>query len=173
MDKKSLIYIGKSLRTHNIKGEIIIKNENINIDINNVDVFFVDIDSCLVPFYINSIKYRDTKSLIVSFDKIDSPQDAAFLIDKDYYVFKKYTKNNISTSNLFLEIEGYNVIDTELGNIGIVIDILDIPGNTLLKVLFNEKEILIPLAEDIIIEINHNKKNILVKTPSGLIDLYL
>lgn len=171
MDKKTCFNIGKAVKTHNIKGETIIAIKNINIDFDNVDVFFVDINSCLVPFFVDSLKIRDTKSIIVSFDKIDSPEKAMLLIDKDFYILEKYI-NFDSNSNYFNDIEGYTVTDTNLGYIGVASDIVDIPGNTLLKVNANEKEILIPLIDDFIIEINHNVKSILVKTPTGLIDLY-
>ncbi len=93
------------------------------------------------------------------------------LIDKDFYILEKYI-NVDSNSNYFDDIEGYTVTDSNLGYIGVVSDIMDIPGNNLLKIMDDEKEILIPLTEEFIIEINHNVKSILVKTPTGLIDLY-
>ena len=71
------------------------------------------------------------------------------------------------------EIIGYEVEDQNKGTIGTVVGVVDLKSNPLLIVDFNEKEILIPLVEELIVHVDRDSKRIKVNTPEGLIDLYL
>jgi 16S rRNA processing protein RimM len=66
---------------------------------------------------------------------------------------------------------GFEVIDSELGIIGKMTGLLDIPTNPIIQVSWNKKEVLIPLNENIVTGIDQKQKQILVTTPPGLLDL--
>jgi 16S rRNA processing protein RimM len=40
-------------------------------------------------------------------------------------------------------------------------------------VSFNEKEILIPLVDEVILKVDRKKKELHIRAPEGLIDIYL
>jgi len=80
--------------------------------------------------------------------------------------------NEENEQELF-ELKGFTVFDTKHGNIGIIENIIDIQQNPLMEILFHGKEILIPLQDDFIISIDKKKKELHVKTPEGLIELFL
>jgi 16S rRNA processing protein RimM len=71
------------------------------------------------------------------------------------------------------EIKGFNVIDEVSGNIGIIENIIDHSGNALFVIINNGKEILIPITDEIIKKVDRLKKTIEVKTPEGLIEIYI
>jgi 16S rRNA processing protein RimM len=69
------------------------------------------------------------------------------------------------------DLSGYKVIDIRDGFIGRTTGILEIPGNDLLRVEYREREILLPIQESIILEINPDKKLIRVDLPDGFLQI--
>ena len=66
---------------------------------------------------------------------------------------------------------GYTFIDEELGLIGKIEQILSLPGHFTALIMHDEKEVLIPLHESLIVRINKEKKELVFNLPSGLLNL--
>ena len=73
----------------------------------------------------------------------------------------------------FHEIIGFNVVDEEKGNIGKIREIYDNMTQPIMAIDFGEKEILIPLIDEVIKQVDRQNKTIHIKAPQGLIDIYL
>ena len=71
------------------------------------------------------------------------------------------------------EIIGYSVEDENKGSIGTVVNVVDLKSNPLIVIDFKEKEILIPLVEELIVHVDQDSKRMKINAPEGLIDLYL
>ena len=63
------------------------------------------------------------------------------------------------------------VVATNGEKIGIVEDLLPIPGNDLLVVSGKKDQILIPFNKDICVRIDLERREIIVDPPEGLLDL--
>jgi len=57
--------------------------------------------------------------------------------------------------------------------IGIITEVLEYPHQAVLSINFRNKEILIPITDEIIVNVDRDKKHLYTNTPEGLIDLYL
>jgi 16S rRNA processing protein RimM len=68
-------------------------------------------------------------------------------------------------------MKGYNVIDNNANHIGMIDSIINYNQNHLLRIFQDKKEILVPWVEDIIISINHKKKEVRISVPEGLLDI--
>ena len=62
------------------------------------------------------------------------------------------------------------MIDKSDNSYGDVINVLHFPANDVLTVFWNEKEYLIPIIDDIILDVSHNSKQIIIDPISGLFD---
>ena len=71
------------------------------------------------------------------------------------------------------EVVDFIVVDDERGELGKVHEIIEYPTQSLIQIIRDDKEILIPIHDDIIKEVDRAGKKIYVKTPEGLIDMYL
>ena len=71
------------------------------------------------------------------------------------------------------EVVDFLVIDEEKGELGKVQEIIEYPTQSLIQIIINGKEVLIPIHDDIIQNVDREGKKILVKAPNGLIDMYL
>tara|TARA_B100000029_G_scaffold516813_1_gene634866 strand:- start:43478 stop:43987 length:510 start_codon:yes stop_codon:yes gene_type:complete len=83
-----------------------------------------------------------------------SEEDIATLPDDSYYVF---------------EIEGCSVFSTEGELIGIVKEVISMPANDVLVVRMSKGEAMIPVAKNIIVEINPEDSKIIINLIPGLI----
>ncbi len=174
MDKDNCFYLGTILKAHGVFGELVLKVEIDFFDllIDELESVFVEIDEQLVPFFISEIDYVNEDTAIVLFD--DFVGNKA----KEFIGCSVFLPNNLLPGNNSLKpdlahIKGYQVIDSNLGDIGIVNDILQYSFNYIMQVMKGSNEILIPASEEIINEINDEKKIIRVTTPEGLIDIYI
>ena len=71
------------------------------------------------------------------------------------------------------EIIGYKVVDSNYGPIGSIEKVNDKPTQSIFVIKYKERQILIPINEEIIKEIDRKNKSIYISAPNGLIDLYL
>jgi len=68
---------------------------------------------------------------------------------------------------------GFQVFDVNYGAIGTITHINDNSSQPLFEIMHEGKEILIPLHDNFLKEVNRKEKKIIVETPEGLIDLYM
>jgi 16S rRNA processing protein RimM len=66
---------------------------------------------------------------------------------------------------------GYTLIDEEIGLVGKIEQILSLPGHFTALIMHDEKEVLIPLHESLIVSINKEKKELVFNLPTGLLNL--
>ncbi|GAL73522.1 16S rRNA processing protein RimM [Nonlabens ulvanivorans] len=73
----------------------------------------------------------------------------------------------------FHEIINYKMVDVNYGEVGIITGVNDTTSQALFEVEQNGIEILIPMNDDFIKEVNRETQTITVETPDGLIEMYL
>ena len=135
--------------------------------------FFVDVDAQLVPFRYLQIREANKQGVLIRFADYSSPEEAAFFNGKDLYAPEKTILNEKKSALVEDELIGVQVVDTTHGDLGNVIRIEGSRTQTVLVILKGVKEILIPLAEDLVEEYDPDSRLLTVSTPPGLIDMYL
>ena len=71
------------------------------------------------------------------------------------------------------EILGYLVMDANFGEVGKIEDVIKNPMQSVFVVMHHDKEVLIPAIDEIIINIDKEKRIVNIMAPDGLIDLYI
>jgi 16S rRNA processing protein RimM len=71
------------------------------------------------------------------------------------------------------EIIGFTLLDKVHGNIGEITAVNDSVSQALFIAKKGDKELLIPITDQIITKVDRENKTIEVSTPDGLVDLYL
>jgi 16S rRNA processing protein RimM len=132
---------------------------------------FVEIDGLLVPFFLNEFRPSSSESVIVTIDDILSENKAKFLIQRDVFVRPDRIRRKRKPVNDLPDLKGYEVNDEEKGYIGIAGEIEDIANNPLLHATDGDKKFLIPLHQDIVLDIDDKNRVIRIKAPEGLFDL--
>ena len=166
-----LVSIGELIKPHGIKGELKIllfneeskslKNDQIVFLKNRKDNFFkYKIENVIYSMKKNRIKFFEIDSIdsadklrgyILSIPRSDFPE----LENEEYYLN---------------DLIGYTLLDKTNNNYGCVNDIFHFPANDVLSVSLNDKEYLIPIIDDVILNIDHNSRLIIINPISGLFD---
>lgn len=168
MNTEEIGYISK---THGLKGHVILRlNELINIDEEAIKSVFLELNGSQVPYFIEECRPNNT-GYIVKLETIDSIDTSKKLIGKKAFALTDFILENSESLNEFI---GYTIIDSRLGNIGIITDIDEKTDNPIVKVIHSTGvEIILPFNDDFIIEIDDDQKTIQFESPEGLIEMYL
>jgi non-canonical purine NTP pyrophosphatase (RdgB/HAM1 family) len=109
-------------------------------------------------------------------DKANRDKLIEELKDKDKKAYFICSLVLYKPDNTYINVEGKTygtIIDEEKGELGKVQEIIEYPTQSLIQVLINGKEVLIPIHDDIIKNVDREGKKIFIKAPNGLIDMYL
>ena len=166
-----LIPLAEILKPHGIKGElkILFFNDNSKSLKNGSVVFLKDSNSNYYEYKVENIMYSRKKNRVKFFD-IDSIDDAdklrGFILNIQREDLPKLSKDEYYLNDLI----DYHLIDKSDNNYGSVRDVLHFPANDVLVVYLNNKEYLIPIIDDVILNINHQLKKIIINPIIGLFD---
>ena len=146
------------------------------LDVDDISVYtkmkfvYLDINKRLVKYNIASLRLHGNK-FVVSFKGI-SAEESNLLIGRDMYLPLDMLPKLSGNQFYFHEVIGFEVIDEQKGNIGTIKEIID-NVQPIMITDFEGKEVLIPMIDEVIQKVDREKKNIRIKAPEGLIDIYL
>jgi 16S rRNA processing protein RimM len=165
--------IGVLSRLHGVHGEaLFIAGNKLSKDFNKTEWVFIIVDGLPVPFFISEIRIKTESTALLKLEGIEKAEDMDEFIGLEVCLPSKKLRKSKEKA-LPGDIKGYKVIDEKHGEIGIAEAVINYQENYLLQIFNNKKEILVPIAEDILKEIDDKKKCIFINAPEGLIELYL
>jgi 16S rRNA processing protein RimM len=104
---------------------------------------------------------------------VNTAEDAAVYTGREMYLPLDSLPPLKGKKFYYHEVKGFTVIDTVHGRIGTLVKVMDLPRQSLLQIAFNDKEILVPLVDEVIVKVDRKKKELHIHAPEGLIDIYL
>jgi 16S rRNA processing protein RimM len=171
LHKDNLIEIGKVIKPHGIHGEMSFTYTVDIFEVDDLPFFIFEIDGILVPFKVSEYRIRSDSTGFLTLEGIESEDEARAFDGLAIYVNQSVLATD-EHLNLSLEyFVGFHLIDVLQGKVGAITDIDRSTANVLYVVEKGDGELLIPVADDYIREINHDLKEIVVKLPEGLLDL--
>ena len=108
----------------------------------------------------------------MKFEDVNDEASARKLAGLRLYIEEHHLEEEIPAFNLE-QLTGYSVTDEHYGSLGEIVGVEEYPGQMVAKCIVREKEVLFPLSEDFILEIDEENKTLAVKLPDGLLDIYL
>ncbi|MFZ4546286.1 MAG: ribosome maturation factor RimM [Bacteroidales bacterium] len=174
MKQDELFLLGKIVRTFGSKGELVFQvDSELLSQIKKLESVFLKINENLVPFFIELLQPRPKNQALVKLMDIETAEDASPLAGCEIYIPLEIVPKQKGSKLFSQDIEGYSVIDANRGNSGLVSKIIEMPQQFLLSIDLNGKEILVPIVDEIVKNIDHKAKTIYIEAPEGLIELYL
>lgn len=174
MKKEDCFYLGKIVKKYSFKGEVLAKLDTDEPELyENLDSILINLRNNLVPFFIESSQLHKSELLRIKFEDVDTEGDADALIKSELYLPLDLLPELDEDKFYFHEIIGFTIKDQNFGLVGTIKSINDSTAQSLFEIDRDGKEVLIPMNDEFIIEVDKTNKTILVNTPEGLIDLYL
>ena len=168
LKKEDFVYYGKFLKPHGTKGEIGLEGDSIVLG-DDCDFVACDIDGILVPFFFETLRTKNSDTLIVKIERLDSAEEVRCLTNREAYIPKEWTSQSEVLSWGYFK--GFIAIDEELGELGEIVDVDDSTMNTLFVIDNDGEEILVPAQEEMIAGIDNDNKEIYFNLPEGLVSL--
>lgn len=171
--KSNCVKVGFVQKPHGIHGELVIRfQEEFYETMEESPTLFLEIDQLLVPYFISEdgLRFKSGESVIAKLDWIDTDKKAKDLCGFSVFVGQEDViefEDEMSPHSLV----GYQLFGEELGLIGIINEVHDFAGNLLLSVVYQGKEAMIPLNEDLIVRLDEEKREIELQIAEGLFNL--
>ncbi len=173
MARDDFYYLGKVLKTFGNKGQVMV-----NLDVDDPEDYlemesvFLDLEGERVPFFIETLELKNKRKAIIRFQDVTTLEDAEVYIGREMYLPVSILPPLKGDQFYFHEVIGFKVLDSRHGDIGILVNILPLPHQSLLQITKGKREILIPLVDEIIQQVDRNTKTIFITAPEGLIEIY-
>lgn len=165
------VYAGRLFKSFGKEGFLKCElEESLHDSIASAGYLLVAKDGETIPFFIQKM---DATEGNIQFFEASSPEKAREISNSELYLLEKHIgtiKQNVAKkpSPVFV---GYVLCDQNSVKIGVILDVIVLPMQIFASLEYNDKEVLIPLHEDLIIDIDPSKKEVMVEIAEGLLDL--
>jgi 16S rRNA processing protein RimM len=174
MRKDECFYLGKIAKKFSFKGEVLVYLDTDEPELyENMESVFVEFNKNLVPYFIESSSLHKNDFLRVQFEDVDSEEEADQLLGCAVYLPLSMLPKLEGNQFYFHEVIGFEIEDKRLGVFGIIQSINDTTAQPLFEVLNGEVELLIPMIDQFLVEIDRKNKKVVMDLPEGLIEMYL
>ena len=174
MRKEDCFYLGRIVKKHSFKGEVVIKLDTDEPEMyEKMESVFVNLGNNLIPFFIKKSLLQKGNQLRVRFENIDTEDDADSILKAGIYLPLTMLPRLSGKKFYFHEIIGFKVEDNKHGDIGIITGVNDTTSQPLFEIVFGEIQMLIPMLDEFILKVDRENKTMFLKTPEGLVDMYL
>ena len=174
MSKENYFQLGTISRTYSFKGLVIL-----HIDADDPSPYYklehilIYLHGQYIPYFVEKASVHKKNQLKIKLEGIESESEAQIILKKNVFLPADLLPKLNDQQFYYHEIASFMVIDAEKKeSIGKIINVIDHPGNTLLEVAVDNKEVLIPLNDKTFDHINKSTKQISIFIPEGLLDLY-
>lgn len=169
MIKREDVYkIGRLGKAHGVKGEVSFQFTDDIFDSVDAEYLVLDVDGILVPFFMEEYRFRNDSVCLVKFCDVDTQQRAQELTGCDVYFPRALAEEAEETPSLS-SLVGFKIVNVPDGStIGTIAAIDDSTQNILFEL---EDGTLIPASDELIENIDVNKKEIIMNIPEGLLDI--
>ena len=173
-----LIPLGTAIKTHGLRGALAVELHDDDIDPEALQHVVMQLDGIFVPFRISGLRPRGSHSVLLTLDGVDTAESAGEYTGHDIYALRRELPetttdddDNQQEEGLYAEdLEGFTLISAQGGLIGSITAVDTTTINTLLHVHTAEgHDILIPLAEEWIHDIDASARTISMDVPTQLL----
>ena len=158
--------IGQVLKSNGRDGELLVGFTGIapeEIDLE--EPVFIEFDGLPVPFYFESFTQRGNTRALVRLTGVHNLTDADELAGALLYAEDDLYEDEEE------DLTGWTVLDADGTRVGTVSAHEDIPGNPCIWVETGHGECLLPLHEELILDVDAKEKTLRMEIPEGLLDL--
>ncbi|MDO5656224.1 MAG: ribosome maturation factor RimM [Flavobacteriaceae bacterium] len=164
-------FLGTITKAHGYKGEL-----NVQLDTDdpqayqNLESVFIEKNGLLVPFFLKSARLHRTNHLRIFIEDFDDPES---LIGRALYLPLSTLPPLQGNKFYYHEVVGFLVLTKEGEEVGIITHVRDSQVQDLFEIKAKDgREILIPVIDDWIVEVNRKEKSIKVNLPDGLLEVF-
>lgn len=168
---EDLIPIGQIVKPHGIHGEMAFEFTSDVFDREKIPFFIFQLDGIFVPFRVAGYRLRSASTALLQLRGITTADKARSFNGLTIYVGSQYLETMDDEEVEVQYFEGFELVDLHHGSIGRVSEVDQTTENALFIIPKGDDELLIPVGDAYIVNIDHDKRIITVDLPEGLLEL--
>jgi 16S rRNA processing protein RimM len=172
-----LLPLGTIGKSHGFKGEFSLILENPELtdpEKLKASFIFLVLEGLPVPFFVEDVREK-SGVVILKIETVDSESQARKLNGIKVKMEMQRTMAGVSVreEQEWTGLRGYLVHDASYGELGPILEVQEYPMQYIAKCMVDGKEVLFPLHEEMILDIDDEGRRIETELPDGLLDVYL
>lgn len=165
--QEELIHIGRIHRTHGTNGELQCRMLSTLWEDNDATFIILNVDAIFVPFRVTDWRTKGSEDVLLTLQGVCSEERAARFIGCEAYMLRSDVSADTDEPFDPESLIGYTVHDQSHGYIGKITAVDTSTLNTLVQL---DSELLLPLHEDFVCEVDAEAKRLNLRLPEGLIE---
>lgn len=176
--KQEYISIGRTHKAHGLSGELKVSIEPRYLeDFLKNERVFLDYKGVRIPYFIADV--RGKGEMIVQFEEVTDRDAAIMLQSKELFLrpqdLLKEEEREFEIEEeetlQYAHLQGFMIEDAHVGEIGEIREVLEMPQQEMALVLYQGREVLIPLNERFVVKIDKQAKRVMTDLPEGLLEM--
>lgn len=167
----NLVQIARVLKSNGTDGELVLGFRGISPeDISLKEPVFIEFDGLPVPFFIESFSIKGTSKALVRLCDVECAEDALEVEGREVFAAESFLPEAQYEEGDYSFLIGWTLADAKKGTaVGAISGFLDIPSNPCLEVrLLSGASAVVPLADELISEVDEKGKVLTMNIPEGL-----
>lgn len=173
MKKEDCYRLGQIRKPHGYKGDL-----TAFLDVDNpseyleLDIVFCEQGTALIPWAIESIELKNKGLVKLKLEGIDDEATAKAMNGIALWLPATLLDEADDNDAYLHELIGYAVTDRSFGPLGTVAEVIEHPGNTLLKLTGTGPEKMVPYQAAFIKKTDKTKRTLTLELPEGFDSLW-
>lgn len=164
---ENLVEVGYLIKSHGLNGEMNAVIDAV-LDSDQLECLFLKVGGIATPFFVADLRETSSRGVLIRFDDVVTQEQMRPLLSARVLYAHREDVLETAESEDEYELMGYELHDEKLGTLGTISGIDDATANVLWRVArSNGDEILVPVAEDYVVEVDDSKRIITVLLPEG------
>ncbi len=166
-------HLGKFTGIHGLKGHLLMRHAwGEDLPVKKIKTIFIEQSpDNLVPWFVEQVSLKNIQECHIKLEGVSTREEAAKLAQKNIWVLKSDFEV-LLPDNAPAKLIGYTILQKRKA-LGRVQEVFEQSNQLICKIELKGKEVLIPLNEASLKKISHEKKEIHVMLPVGLLEIYL
>ena len=167
------IKVGKLVATKGLNGLLLLKHSlKTKPAADKLRCLFIEDGSqAFIPYFVRQMKVKSYQEILLKFEGVITVDEAKPLLGKDAWLMEENFAD-VAVAQSPISLLGFTVV-TKDNILGEIVEVIEQPQQLICKIMLAGKEVLIPVHEDSLIQLNHDQRILEVDLPDGLLDLYL
>jgi len=165
--------IGKIVATFGLEGELVLLHSlGKKTALKDVKAVFIEeMKGSYIPWFLQSSKAKNEEEIFLQLEGITSKEAARRLTNKKVWLLTADFRRLVGKTSP-VALLGYTIFDED-EPVGTIEEVIEQPHQVLLRTTYRQKEALIPLHQETLLEIDHKKQQVIMSLPEGLLDIFL
>ncbi|HEX8329409.1 MAG TPA: ribosome maturation factor RimM [Hymenobacter sp.] len=169
--------LGYIIKTHGLRGHVVahfdVDDATAYQKLKTVYLTLASAPTKLVEHQVEKVQPQANSRVLLKLRGVDRIEDAEPLRGSQLHLPLTQLPELAEDQFYFHDVIGFTVVDETLGELGTVENFYELPQQDMLAMRYQGQEVLIPVVDELVSHADHEKKQVHVNLPEGLLDVYL